>query len=116
MLKKLLPIFLILGLTSCDTGPREGSDGYKFGQPQYERSQVQINVVTYKNRNYLLAAAKARGVDNTDVVAFSVLRPPFDTCTIHMIDPRVSYEPEFVGHEYLHCVYGQWHTNNDSKS
>lgn len=117
MIKKLLGIALLgLTVTSCDTGSNTGADGYKFGKPQYEKTQVQIQIVTYKTRSDLLKSAKARGVADPDVVAFSVLKPPFDTCTIHMIDPRVSYEPEFVGHELLHCVYGQWHTNNDSKA
>jgi hypothetical protein len=29
-----------------------------------------------------------------------------------MVDPKVEYQPEFVGHEMLHCFYGQWHKNN----
>lgn len=116
MLKKILPIVLLVGLTSCDTGPRPGADGYTFGKPQYEKQQVQIAVVTYNTQNELLQAARDRGVRNPDIVAFSELKPPFDTCTVHMVKPSVSYEPEFVGHEFLHCIYGQWHTNNESRS
>lgn len=116
MLKKLYPVAFLLALTSCDTGPNTGADGYKFGKPQYERQQVQVNIVKYKTREQLVAAAKARGVNNPDIAAFSVLHPPFDTCTIHMIDPSVRYEPEYVGHEFVHCLYGQWHTNNNSNS
>lgn len=116
MLKKFLPVALLLTLTSCDTGPEAGADGYTFGQPQYEKQQVQVAVVTYNTRNELLEAARSRGVNNPELVAFSVLKPPFDICTIHMVKPTVSYEPEFVGHEFLHCIYGQWHTNNESRS
>lgn len=113
MFKKILAIGLLgLALASCDTGPKPGADNYTFGTKQYERSSVQINIVTYKTQQEIAAAAKARGVDSPDIVAFSVLKPPFDTCTVHMIDPAVKYEPEYVGHEFLHCVYGQWHTSN----
>lgn len=117
MLKKLFTTVLFaIALTSCKPTSNTGADGYKFGEPQYEKQQVQVNIVTYKSQSDLLAAARQLGVDNPDVVAFSVLRPPFDVCTIHMVAPAVEYQPEFVGHEFVHCVYGQWHTNNDLRS
>jgi hypothetical protein len=116
MLKKLITLSTItLLLASCEPASKRGADGYSFGQPQYEKQQVQINVVTYKSNADLRAAAKARGVDIPEIAAFSELRPPFDTCTVHMVDPRVSYEPEFIGHEFAHCIYGQWHTDNNSR-
>lgn len=115
MLKKLFTTALLaIALTSCDSGPKPGADGYQFGKPQYEKQQVTINVVTYKTQSDLLKEAAKHGATSPTIVAFSVLRPPFDTCTIHMIDPRVRYEPEYVGHEFLHCAYGQWHTNNET--
>lgn len=119
MLKKLFTTALLafaFALTSCDTGSNTGADGYQFGKAQYERQQVQVNIITYQKQSDLLKEAAMHGATSPTIVAFSVLRPPFDTCTIHMIDPRVRYEPEFVGHEFLHCAYGQWHTNNDSRS
>jgi hypothetical protein len=117
MLKYLAPIFLvflILAIVSCDTQPT-GVDGYKFGTPQYEKSSVNVNVVTYKTREEFDAAAKKYGVESKQLAAFSVLKPPqFDTCTIHMMHPQTKYYPEFIGHEFTHCLYGQWHTNNSS--
>lgn len=114
MLKKAAAIFL-LALTSCNPVPQKGADGYTFREKQFERTEVQINIVTYKSQADLQRALGNRaGVDASNVVAFSVLRPPFDTCTIHMVDPNVSYQPEFVGHEMLHCVYGQWHRDNNT--
>lgn len=103
-------------LASCNSpAPDQGADGYTFGEKQYERSTVRINIVTYQSRADLQRAlGNAGNVDPSNVVAFSVLVPPFDVCTIHMVDPSVSYDPEFVGHEMLHCVYGQWHKNNNT--
>lgn len=114
MFKKISLILLIL-LSSCDqpTSNRRGADGYKFGSVQYERSSVQVNVVTYSNQNDFDYKLKQMKLPET-TVAFSTIRPPYDVCTIHMIDPRFRYQPEYVGHEFLHCVYGQWHTDNNS--
>lgn len=112
-MKKIAAMLLLL-LASCDQTPKQGADGYKFGEKQYERQTVQVNIVVYKTQKEIYNAAKARGVDKPNIVAFSALRPPYDTCTVHMLDPAVKYEPEFVGHEFLHCVYGQWHRDNNS--
>ena len=112
MFKKVSLVALLL-LTSCNPAPQKGADGYRFGEKQYEKFTVQINIVTYKSQTDLQKALGNRAdVASKDVIAFSELKPPFDTCTIHMVDPKVTYQPEFVGHEMLHCVYGQWHTNN----
>lgn len=112
MFKKVAAVFLLF-LTSCNPGPQKGADGYTFREKQFEKTKVQINIVTYKSQVDLQRALGNRGgVDRQTVVAFSELRAPFDVCTIHMVDPKVKYQPEFVGHEMLHCVYGQWHKDN----
>lgn len=113
-MKKYLACALLL-LSACDSQSGPGADGYTFGKRQYERQTVQVNVVTYKTLREFEAATKQRKLEST-TAAFTILQPPFDTCTIHMVDPSIRYEPEFVGHEFLHCVYGQWHTNNSTKS
>jgi hypothetical protein len=112
---KKISLALILFLTACNQQPKEGADGYVFSEKQYEKQTVKVNIVTYKSRKELQSIAKTKGADYPDIVAFSILQPPYDTCTIHMIDPSVSYDPEFVGHEFLHCTYGQWHIDNDSR-
>ena len=95
----------------------QGADNYSFGNKQYEKDSVQVSIVTYDSPAKLQKVAKYEyGVNSPTLVAFSILRPPFDTCTIHMVDPSVSYQPEFVGHEFLHCVYGQWHTSNELRN
>lgn len=113
-MRYILLLLLVLMLGSCEQAPKQGKDGYVFHQKQYEQNPITINFVTYKSQKDLYYAAKARGADYPKIVAFSVLTTKRDTCTIHMIDPTVSYQPEFVGHEFLHCAYGQWHKNNES--
>lgn len=112
-MKKLI-ILLLFFLSSCNNTPEQGSDGYSFGQKQYQQSPVTVTVVVYKKQSDIYAAAKSLGADYPDVAAFSVLNADKSKCTIHMIDPSVKYRPEFVGHEFLHCVYGQWHKDNET--
>jgi hypothetical protein len=114
--KLLLTFISFLSLTACEPQSNLGSDGYRFGEKQYEQSSVQVNVVTYKTREKLVASAKKLGVNNEDIAAFAILQKNGKICTMHIIDPEVSYEPEFIGHEFAHCVYGQWHHNNNSRS
>ena len=95
-----------------------GADGYRFITKTIERKEVRVKIVTYKTYDALEKALKSHlgndpkysAIKASRVEAFSILElPEYDVCTIHMIDPDVSYEPEYVGHEMLHCVYGQWH-------
>lgn len=113
-MKRVFAIVGMLLVVSCNNGPNKGKDGYIFSNKQYEQSPVTVSIATYKSQEQLYQVAKSKGANYPNVVAFSVLTTKKDTCTIHMIDPSVRYEPEFVGHEFLHCVYGQWHINNDS--
>jgi hypothetical protein len=115
-MKKLAILSLFLVLTSCNQPSNIGADNYQFGTKQYENSRVTVDIVTYNSRNDLLNEARKYGVNNPELAAFSLLLENDQTkCTIHIMDPSVSYEPEFIGHELLHCVYGQWHTDNNSR-
>ena len=89
------------------------NNGYRFVTKQFEMKTVTVNVVTFPTRKEFVEAAKARGITNDNIAAFSILKAPYDTCTIYMVDPGTRFNPEMVGHEFLHCVYGQWHINNN---
>lgn len=115
--------FITIGVVSltvagCDFIPEsnKGADGYRFGEPQYENSSVTVSTVVYASQQEMDNVKRDLGISE-NVVAFSVLSKNNPAvCTIHMLDPTVKYEPEFVGHEFLHCVYGQWHTSNEDYS
>jgi hypothetical protein len=113
-MKYILILFFALMLGSCDPAPQRGADGYVFGSKQFYKETVQVKVITYSKADFERQLVKYKLPKTT--AAFTQLVYPYDTCTIHMIDPSIRYEPEFVGHEFLHCVYGQWHTDNESKS
>lgn len=114
-MKKIIALLSLL-VASCNQ-PNMGADKYQFGTKQYENNAVAVTVVTYKSSAALNNAARKYGVQDESLVAFSLIdKTKHDVCIIHMIDPSVKYQPEFVGHEFLHCVYGQWHTDNNSRS
>jgi hypothetical protein len=117
-MKRILAFFMILMLAGCDIAPssKTGADGYKFGDKQYTQTELKVSVVIYPDKKSFENEIKRRNLKYKDIAAFSVLYVKDQSrCTIHMVDPGVDYSPEFVGHEFLHCVYGQWHTSNDKR-
>ena len=126
MFKNILSFLLIILLSACGvsesaTAPSDipnnpvmGADGYIFGKTEYESHSFHVNIITYKNRTTFMNAAQQFNVDSERLVAFTVSNE--NTCTMHIMDPRVKYQPEYVGHEFLHCMYGQWHTDNEHRS
>lgn len=99
---------LLASLAACDATER-GKDGYAFDGKQFEQAEVEVRLVTYADPAELREAMTAHGITHADTAAFGVLRPPFDRCEVHIVDPAVRYEPEWLGHEIAHCFYGQWH-------
>lgn len=73
---------------------------------------MQVDVVLLKSQKEMEAALLSAGgkVDSKrEVAAFAIYSVKEPKCTIYMLDARIRYEPEFIGHEFAHCVYGQWH-------
>jgi hypothetical protein len=112
MIMKKLSIFLIsLFLASCDQAPKTSSDGYEFGEKEYEKTQLQIEFVILKNDAEFNAAAKQYVGDTEGLQAFSRLLPSQNKCIVYIKDPNWKYEPEYIGHEVSHCIWGRWHPN-----
>jgi hypothetical protein len=113
MYKKILAIIAPLFLFGCDSVPSSnmGADGYRFGDPTYEKEVVTVKLVTYNSVAEFDREVKRRKIkSDKTVVAFAVLYPPtFNKCEIHIVKPTVRYIPEFMGHETYHCFYGSWH-------
>jgi hypothetical protein len=139
-LKKILAAFALLCLTSCHTTPPDdvdvsatiepkpyrvinskvesALDRYYFTGFQYKKTEVNIRLVLYTNYDDIARVASQYDLNvgpGEYVVAFSKDRLKDNVCEIHMLDPEVSYRPEFTGHEMLHCFYGQFHGSNDTK-
>jgi hypothetical protein len=119
-----LAIFLVMTValfTSCSDASRgkKGADGYYFEKETFTRTQLQVNVVLVQSQAEMTALIKEKdnvqGTINPNLTAaFSTLAVNEPRCTIYMLDPKVQYEPEFIGHELVHCIYGVWHKEPQS--
>lgn len=102
--------------TSCDSGSHRGKDGYFFEKETFVRTEFPMEIVLVQSKAEMEKLIEARQsqvagtVQSKFVAAFSILRINETKCTIYMMDPKVSYEPEFIGHELVHCIYGVWHS------
>jgi hypothetical protein len=103
-------------LVACDnTSKQKGADGYYFEKETFTRTEFPVEVILVKDADAIAAEIKKRNniqgtVEPKNVAAFSVVRLNDPKCTIYMIDPKNKYEPEFIGHEFVHCIYGVWHS------
>lgn len=108
-MKKLLTLLLPFALIACDTG---SADGYKFEEKEFESLTPNIEFVPVENKAELVQRFKAANghiPEDRELQAFSILYPDTNTCIVFIIDPVRSYEPEWIGHEVVHCIYGRFH-------
>lgn len=114
---KYIILFLTILLVSCGDGSskQKGTDGYYFEKETFKRTKFEIELVLLNSPAEVSAEVKKRirSVEGTiepkNVAAFSIVRESDTRCTIYTVDPKIMYEPEWLGHELTHCIYGVWH-------
>jgi hypothetical protein len=129
MKKKMLFLFLgilsaVFLMSSCEWKPanKKGKDGYYFEQSQWVRTEFPVEIVLVQSRKEMKEEISKRmsSVDGKikaeDVAAFAVVSPTNTKCVLYILDPKVHYEPEFIGHELVHCIYGSWHSEPQKRS
>lgn len=84
-----------------------GKDGYVFEKPEYYNKDIKVSVVYYPSLKDLQEYYASKTGHPKDIKAFTFIHR--NECEIHIVDPLVDYEPEFMGHEFYHCIYGNWH-------
>lgn len=97
---------------TAPTKKRPASDGYYFEKPQIEQMNFQTVVVTHETFEALQREAKLygqKGIEGRDIIAFSIIYPREKLCVVHIYNPKKVYMPEFIGHEFTHCIYGNFH-------
>ena len=103
-------------LSSCGQNSHvKGADGSYFEHETFTRTNFEVEIILMPNEA-AIAKEISKHMDTVhgtvtpaNVAAFSTIRKDSKKCTIYMIDPKVKYEPEFFGHELVHCIYGIWH-------
>lgn len=109
-------LILLCFLLSCSKPIQEGKDGYTFETKQFDRSKVYVNLVLFDSHSELLNEGWKLGIPrvlNRELVAFSRVSLDKNQCTIYLVDPQEEYQPEFLGHELAHCLWGKWHPSQD---
>lgn len=114
---KHILILLTVLLVSCGDGSsnKKGADGYYFEKETFKRTKFEIELILLNSPAEVSAEVKKRiqqvagSVETKNVAAFSIIRDSDTKCTIYTVDPKIVYEPEWLGHELTHCIYGVWH-------
>jgi hypothetical protein len=112
--KNFIILLLCFGtlLSSCDNGPKKGADDYYFEEKEFERTSLGVEVVLFETRREFEEVAKeklGRDFPVETVAAFGSLSVVGNNCTIYTMDASVQYEPEYLGHELAHCIWGRFH-------
>lgn len=88
------------------------ADGYYFEEKEYVKDTMTVEMVVAENRAEWTRFVRAKVGDDAEprlLGAFAALQQDENSCTIYARDPEWLYEPEFIGHELLHCFYGDFH-------
>ena len=95
-----------------------GPDTYAFDYREFQLNDIHIKMVYYNNIEELLLYVKKYkpkilefNDKNRTLRAFAIYGQAGKEkiCTIHIVNPSIKYEPEFLGHEMTHCLFGRFH-------
>lgn len=112
----LLAVWLMpFALIACDA---KASDGYRFEEAGWVATDLDVKVVLLPSIEALrdqYAEVNGRTLGpNEELFAFGEVNPS-GSCTIYKVDSRVEYAPEQDGHELNHCIYGEWHPQQNKE-
>lgn len=105
-------IFLLLIATTVQAQRlgQYGKDDFRFLQKEIENLTPGIEFILLKNQEEYDAARKLHlGRRWKNVSAFTLWNESAGTCKVYIKDPDWSYEPELIGHEVAHCIWGRFH-------
>lgn len=107
---------VLVFLGSCSPASNRGADGYDFRGPEWTSLTFQVEMVPYSSPVEFRRAAIRLGAlaeDGGETRAFAQVQKG-GLCRIHVLDLKVKYEPEWIGHELTHCMHGRWHRPGQS--
>lgn len=88
-------------------------DDHIFDQPENINSNLKVTVKLYRDKKGLQKEYRKNPfnrLDHNTINAFTSLDKKNNKCTIHVLSPATNYEPQYLGHELFHCIYGRWHS------
>jgi len=95
---------------------KRGSDGYIIEQAEFMHTDIHLRIHMFRSEKEFKAAKISNGVKdppNAETMAFTYSNKNSNECEIYMYDPAYIYEPEYIGHELVHCIYGDFHPTQD---
>lgn len=110
-MKKYLLILLLITMTAhAQRLGGYGKDDFKFLQKEIENLTPGVEFILLKNEaEYNSVRKEHLGTQWKNVSAFTLWNGTKGTCKIYIKDPLWKYEPELIGHEVAHCIWGRFH-------
>ena len=92
------------------------SDGYRFIQKDYETLKPGVEFILMRSpEEYRSVMYEQFGPNWRSISAFTKWNKEKATCKIYIKDPAWAYEPEMIGHEVAHCIWGRFHDGENGK-
>ena len=118
-MKNLFYILICVFLSSCaiqqNTPDRvTAKDGYRFLIKEYENLEPGVQFILIRNeeeREQMMK--KVFGNRWKKIAGFTYWNENKKTCRIVVPDPAWKYQPEVIGHEVAHCIWGKFHKGEE---
>lgn len=106
----ILMLTVLFGCTQTQGRYQYGSDNHRFIYKENENLNPEINFILLKTQEeYDAARKKNLGSRWDEISAFTLWIPETGKCTVYVKDPDWVWEPELLGHEVAHCIWGRYH-------
>ena len=114
-MKKYVIILLLIATTvQAQRLGGYGKDDFRFLQKEIENLTPGIEFILLKNEaEYNSVRKEHLGNQWKNVSAFTLWNESKGTCKVYIKDPAWKYEPELIGHEVAHCIWGRFHKGKE---
>jgi len=127
-MRRLLIALLTLANVSCASSTPENlrvpytaqldvaKDGHRFLQKEYENLTPGVEFILMKDEDQQKEVLRdVFGRQWKKIAGFTYWNEEKGTCRIYVKDPAWIYEPEYIGHEVAHCIWGRFHKGEEGK-
>ena len=103
-MKALIALALLVGCKQV------AADEHVYAKTEWFSEKTTVSVVTYPSFPALRAGANRLGVkagEGKRLMAFALATST--RCEMHVVEPSIDYQPQWIGHEFVHCIRGRFH-------